>query len=72
LGGMCSVHQENFVDVETIQGGNSLLPEALAKALGKRVHLNKPLRSGSKNSSDQFILNSDCRYPYFSDSLLSL
>jgi monoamine oxidase len=57
MGGMCAVHQENFVSVETIQGGNSLLPEALAKLLGKRVHLNNPLKSVSKNSSDQFVLN---------------
>lgn len=44
LGGISSVHQEHEIEFESIVGGNSLLPEALAKKLAPSVHLNCPLK----------------------------
>jgi len=48
LGGISSAHQESTVELASIKGGNSLLPEKLAQDLGDRIHLNAPLASVSK------------------------
>lgn len=53
-GGICAVHQgsgieDNFVDLVSIKGGNSLLPEKMAKELGGCVHLNRALKEVSKD-----------------------
>ena len=61
LGGLCSVHQgmgeeENYVDLITIKGGNTKLPEKLAHSLSKRVHLNMPLTEVSRNLDGAYDL----------------
>ncbi len=56
LGGICVVHQEKTVRFATIKGGNSLLPERLATALGSRVYLNKSLMSLSRTTDDGYTL----------------
>lgn len=55
MGGICSVHQ-NYVTLASIKGGNALLPEKMAEALGSRVHLNMPLTRLSKKADDTFEL----------------
>lgn len=42
-GGLCSVHQEEFIELVAIEGGNSKLPEKIAEKLGESLHLNSPL-----------------------------
>lgn len=61
LGGICSVHQadkeaDTHVDLVTIEGGNSLLPQKIGKALGSNLHLNMPLTKVSKTKNGQFQL----------------
>jgi monoamine oxidase len=48
LGGVCSVHENNCIDLVSIKGGTTLLPERLAGSLGVRVHLKMPLTAISK------------------------
>jgi monoamine oxidase len=56
LGGISAAHQENIVHLAAVKGGNSLLPEKLAEALGRRVHLNSPLKSVSKTPTGRYSL----------------
>lgn len=61
LGGICSVHQGNkeedtYVDLVTIEGGNSLLPQKMGEALGSNIHLNMPLTKVSKTKNGRFQL----------------
>lgn len=61
LGGICSVHlgnkeEETYVDLVTIKGGNSLLPQKMGKALGSSLHLNMPLTKVSKTKNGEFRL----------------
>lgn len=61
LGGISVVHpsngeEENHVDLLTIKGGNALLPEKMAEALGNRLHLNMPLTQISKDTDNSFVL----------------
>jgi monoamine oxidase len=55
-GGICSAHQNNNTSFARINDGNSKLPEALAKELGDRVHLEMPLVSVTKNKQDYYTL----------------
>lgn len=55
-GGTCEAHQENTFHLASIVGGNSLLPEKLAKDLGDRLHLNSPLVSVTKSSDAAYTL----------------
>lgn len=61
LGGICSVHQgnreeETYVDLVTIEGGNSLLPQKIGEALGSHLHLNMPLKKVSKAKNGELRL----------------
>ncbi len=60
LGGICAAHQangeESYVDLMTLKGGNGLLPEKIAEALGPHLHLNMPLKKVSKKADDRFEL----------------
>ncbi|PIS01337.1 MAG: FAD-dependent oxidoreductase [Chlamydiae bacterium CG10_big_fil_rev_8_21_14_0_10_35_9] len=56
IGGLCSVHQDDSVSFLSIKGGNSLLPEKMAKLLGSKLHMNMPLTKISKNIDDKYIL----------------
>lgn len=61
LGGICSVHQgdkeaDAYVDLVTIEGGNSLLPQKIGEALGSRLHLNMPLIKVSKTQNIRFLI----------------
>lgn len=55
LGGISSCHQEEVVDLVSIEGGNSLLAEKLAESLD--VHLEMPLRKVSKNQNGSYTLS---------------
>lgn len=56
-GGISSAHPEaEEVEIFTIKGGNSLLPEKLAAALGPQLQLDKVLTSVKKNSDGSFML----------------
>jgi monoamine oxidase len=56
-GGISSAHPEAAnVEIFTIKGGNSLLPEKLAAGLGARVRLDKTLTFVGKNSDGSFKL----------------
>lgn len=57
LGGVCPVHpSDSSIDLVTIQGGNALLPEKMAEALGSRLHLNMPLVKVAKDQDGTFQL----------------
>jgi monoamine oxidase len=61
LGGVTAVHQvegeeRNYVHFLQIKGGNSLLPEKMARILDDRLHLNTPLKRVSKDSKGSFVL----------------
>ncbi len=61
LGGNASVHQthgqeEPYINLLSLKNGNAQLPEALGKALGDRLHLNKPLLSVSKDGKGSYLL----------------
>lgn len=61
LGGICSVHQGNkeadkYVDLVTIEGGNSVLPQKTGEMLGQKLHLNMPLTKVVKSKNDSFQL----------------
>lgn len=56
MGGLCSVHQDDTVDLVTIKGGNSLLPMKIAKLLGSKIHMNMPLTKISKDLHEKYIL----------------
>ncbi len=61
LGGICSVHQcdmndDPYVDLLTIEGGNSLLPQKMEESMGKKIHLNMPLIKVSKSVNGAFQL----------------
>ncbi len=55
-GGICAAHQNNDTFFSRINDGNSKLPEALAKKLGDRVHLEMPLASITRNKQSKYIL----------------
>ncbi len=57
VGGLCSVHQNSSVNWASIKGGNSRLPEKIAKFLGNKLHSNMPLTKISKNTQDKYILS---------------
>jgi monoamine oxidase len=48
--------RQNIVHHETIKGGNSLLPEALANELKGHIHLGQPLRKISMTHDGKFLL----------------
>lgn len=61
LGGICSVHQGNkeadtYVDLVTIEGGNSVLPQKMGETLGPKLHLNMPLTKVAKSENGSFQL----------------
>jgi monoamine oxidase len=61
LGGICSAHQADkeadaYVDLVTIEGGNSRLPQKIGEALGSSLHLNMPLTKVSKTKNGGFQL----------------
>lgn len=62
LGGISAAHQRDideedfYVNLMTIEGGNSLLPEKIGEALGSNLHLNMPLRRVSKTENNKFEL----------------
>jgi len=61
LGGVCSVHQanpeeDNSIDLVSIKGGNSLLCEKIQERLGEKIHLNMPLMNVSKDQEGCFEL----------------
>jgi monoamine oxidase len=56
LGGISKAHQGSTIKYGSIQGGNSLLPEKLAKTLKERIHLNAPLASVSKATDGTYSL----------------
>lgn len=66
LGGICSVHQaneDNYVDLISIEGGNSQLPQKMGEALGSKLHLNTPLNKVAKTTNGTFQLsfkNGEC------------
>ncbi len=61
-GGICAAHQGNNVEEDTsvdfvsIKGGNSLLPMALHKRLGGKVHLEMPLQKVGKMKGGGYTL----------------
>jgi monoamine oxidase len=57
LGGISAAHQDNAIKLGSIKGGNSLLPERLAKALKSRIHLNALLTSVSKSCDGTYTLH---------------
>lgn len=61
LGGISAVHQgsgeeDSQLSLVTIQGGNALLTEKMAQALGGKIHLNQPLIEVAKNEEGSFSL----------------
>ncbi len=61
LGGICSAHQGNeeadaYVDLVTIEGGNSVLPQKIGELLGPKLHLNMPLVKITKNENASYQL----------------
>lgn len=60
LGRAAPIHQDKEEDMQvnllSIKGGNSLLPEKMAQMLAHRLHLNKPLKRVSKEEDDVFVL----------------
>lgn len=57
LGGIAVAHpDDSYVSLSSIRGGNSLLPEKMAKKLHDRLHLNKPLVAVSKDIDDSYLL----------------
>ncbi len=61
LGGICSVYQgngeeETYFDLVKIKGGNALLTQKMAEALGPRLNLNMPLTQVLRNSDRSFKL----------------
>lgn len=64
LGGIAAAHagsdgEQGYIELETIKGGNSLLPEKLAKHLGDRIHLNKPLIAVSRQENGYILTFND-------------
>ncbi len=55
-GGVCSVHQNDQVNLVSIKGGNSRLPEKIAKALGNKLHMNMPLVQVSEDPNGTYML----------------
>lgn len=60
LGKAAPVHQDKEEDMQvnllSIKGGNSLLPEKMARILEDRLYLKKPLKMISKDADDAFVL----------------
>lgn len=56
LGGLASAHQESQIIHKSVQGGNRLLAEKIAKTLGDRLHLNSPLTAVSKREDGSYSL----------------
>lgn len=61
LGGICTVHQgsleeETRVELLSIEGGNGLLTNKLAGAIGENIYLNMPLKKVSKSSENSYEL----------------
>lgn len=61
LGGICSAHpangeEDHYIDLISIKGGNSLLPEKIASIIGSRLHLNQPLKQVTKAEDGSFAL----------------
>lgn len=61
LGGISAAHRGNgvngnYITIESIKGGNSLLLEKIAQALGRKIHLNMPLKKVSKNKDHSYLL----------------
>ncbi|GAB4189157.1 MAG: hypothetical protein Tsb0015_09720 [Simkaniaceae bacterium] len=56
LGGLSLSHQKPAIDFLSIKGGNSLLPNTIAEALGEKVHLQMPLSSLQKNPKGRYLL----------------
>lgn len=56
MGGVCFSHQKEMIQLATIAGGNTLLPEKLAERLGERVHLHSPLQKVSKIEGGGYFL----------------
>lgn len=61
LGGICEAHpanalEDNKINIWSIKGGNVLLPEEMAAALGNKLHYNSPLTYVSKNNNGSFVL----------------
>lgn len=59
LGGISATlpaNPEPVVDLMTIEGGNSLLPQRMAEVLGSHLHLNMPLTKISKTPSASYQL----------------
>jgi monoamine oxidase len=50
------LNEENYVDIITLNDGNQVLPEKLAKFLGEKVHLNMPLSAISKTLEGSYDL----------------
>ncbi len=55
-GGMCSVHQDDSINLVSIKGGNSRLPEAMADLLGDKLHLGMPLERLSQDQQGRYVL----------------
>ncbi len=61
LGGISTVHRVNneedhLIHLVNLKGGNSVLTEKIADALGDRVHLDMPLTHVSKDQKGSFVL----------------
>jgi len=61
LKGLPHAHQhpgetQPTIDLMSIQGGNALLPEALAQTLSEKVHLNMPLALVTRGSNGSYTL----------------
>lgn len=75
-GGLCYAHQadkeeeDNFVNLISIKGGNSLLPQKIACELGQRLYLTKVLTHVSKHIDNSFVLTFDDKEKFHADILV--
>jgi len=76
LGGVSSAHpseaKESLSNWVRIKGGNALLPEKIAQKLGRRLHLNKPLKKVSKDPDGYRLAFSDDQYVKADKLLLAI
>lgn len=75
LGGIAAAHEgphgeQGSIELESISGGNSLLPEKLSEQLGERLHLNMPLRAISKRERGYQLTFDNFEKPIVADILV--
>ncbi len=61
-GGLAPAHEtiredRDFIAIDMVKGGNSCLPESMARELGDRLHLESPLKKVTKKRDGKLVLS---------------